>query len=62
MLSDIAGFLVGVFSIFLTSRAADPRYSFGYHIAEVRASRPPVYEAPCVPRVLVRTSPRFHPQ
>lgn len=36
MLSDIAGFLVGVLSIFLTSRAADPKYSFGYHIAEVR--------------------------
>ena len=35
MLSDIAGFLVGVMSLFLTSRGANPDYSFGYHIAEV---------------------------
>lgn len=43
MLSDIAGFLVGVLSIFLTSRAADPKYSFGYHIAEVQGDQPPFH-------------------
>ena len=35
MLSDVAGFLVGAMSLFLTSRAHDARYSFGYHRAEV---------------------------
>ena len=35
MLSDVAGFLVGVLSLFLTNRAPTPKYSFGYHIAEV---------------------------
>jgi hypothetical protein len=46
MLSDIAGFLVGVLSIFLTSRAADPTYSFGYHIAEVRKATGPAQYNP----------------
>ncbi|EOD09435.1 hypothetical protein EMIHUDRAFT_42691, partial [Emiliania huxleyi CCMP1516] len=35
MLSDVAGFLVGIMSLYLTSRAANSKYSFGFHIAEV---------------------------
>ena len=35
MLSDVAGFLVGVLSLVLTARAANSNYTFGYHRAEV---------------------------
>ena len=35
MLSDVAGFLVGVIALVLTSREASEKYSFGFHRAEV---------------------------
>ena len=35
MLSDVAGFIVSVLALLLSSRAADAKYSFGYHRAEV---------------------------
>ena len=35
MLSDVAGFLVSVLSLILSSRKATPQFSFGYHRAEV---------------------------
>ena len=35
MLSDVAGFLVSVMALFLSSRTADAQYTFGYHRAEV---------------------------
>ena len=35
MLSDVAGFLVSVLALVLSSRKANAEYSFGYHRAEV---------------------------
>ena len=35
MLSDVAGFLVSVLALFLSSRTADAQYTFGYHRSEV---------------------------
>ena len=41
MLSDVAGFLVSVVSLLLSSRSANEHFSFGYHRTEVRAARTP---------------------
>ena len=38
MLSDVAGFLVSVVSLLLSSRSANEHFSFGYHRTEVRAA------------------------
>lgn len=37
MLSDVAGFLVSLIALSITSRPPDEVFSFGYHRAEVRA-------------------------
>ena len=36
MLSDVAGFLVSLIALSITSRPPDETFSFGYHRAEVR--------------------------